>query len=232
MRHPDRSSYFSWAGCGSRGEVIPASGREACRAAAGMDLWWSSHVFDMGAPKRIIKRRVPTQACSALDKPRERSISRLWLSILSSIGRSSIRVAVRHDLAPCASRIRLRTGRVRGFSRELRIASEPALSTQHHQRAAAIWMRDRVQARCRARVNPVIRQRFAVEFDRRTVGIAVRIPGGFMFYASDDRFHGNGRPPVSPRPGHRAPVEARCRAPCGQEAGSPGEPATRLKFQR
>jgi hypothetical protein len=31
-------------------------------------------------------------------------------------------------------------------------------------------------------------QRFAVEFDRRTVGIAVRVPGGFMFYASDDNF--------------------------------------------
>ena len=31
-------------------------------------------------------------------------------------------------------------------------------------------------------------QRFAVEFDRRTVGIAVRFPGGFMFCASDDRF--------------------------------------------
>jgi hypothetical protein len=36
----------------------------------------------------------------------------------------------------------------------------------------------------------VITQRFAVEFDRRTVGIAVRFPGGFMFYASDDRFKG------------------------------------------
>jgi len=34
----------------------------------------------------------------------------------------------------------------------------------------------------------VIHQRFAVEFDRRTVGIAVRLPGGFMFYASDPRF--------------------------------------------
>jgi len=34
----------------------------------------------------------------------------------------------------------------------------------------------------------VITQRFAVEFDRRTVGIAVRVPGGFIFYASDDRF--------------------------------------------
>lgn len=34
----------------------------------------------------------------------------------------------------------------------------------------------------------MITQRFAVEFDRRTVGIAVRVPGGFMFYASDDRF--------------------------------------------
>ena len=31
-------------------------------------------------------------------------------------------------------------------------------------------------------------QRFAVEFDRRTVGIDVRVPGGFMFYASDNRF--------------------------------------------
>ena len=31
-------------------------------------------------------------------------------------------------------------------------------------------------------------QRFAVEFDRRTVGIAVRVPGGFMFYSSSDDF--------------------------------------------
>ena len=31
-------------------------------------------------------------------------------------------------------------------------------------------------------------QRFSVEFDRRTVGVAVRVPGGFMFYASNDRF--------------------------------------------
>ncbi len=31
-------------------------------------------------------------------------------------------------------------------------------------------------------------QRFTVEYDRRTVGIAVRVPGGFMFYASDDNF--------------------------------------------
>ena len=35
----------------------------------------------------------------------------------------------------------------------------------------------------------MITQRFAVEFDRRTVGIAVRVPGGFMFYASDDDFN-------------------------------------------
>jgi hypothetical protein len=34
----------------------------------------------------------------------------------------------------------------------------------------------------------VITQRFTVEFDRRTVGIAVRVPGGFMFYSSDDDF--------------------------------------------
>lgn len=31
-------------------------------------------------------------------------------------------------------------------------------------------------------------QRFAVEFDRRTVGIAVRVAGGFMFFSSSDRF--------------------------------------------
>lgn len=31
-------------------------------------------------------------------------------------------------------------------------------------------------------------QRFAVEFDRRTVGVAVRVPGGFMFFSSSDRF--------------------------------------------
>lgn len=33
-------------------------------------------------------------------------------------------------------------------------------------------------------------QRFAVEFDRRTVGIAVRVPGGFMFFASTNQFEG------------------------------------------
>lgn len=31
-------------------------------------------------------------------------------------------------------------------------------------------------------------QRFIVEFDRRTVGIAVRVPGGFMFFSSNDAF--------------------------------------------
>lgn len=31
-------------------------------------------------------------------------------------------------------------------------------------------------------------QRFAVEFDRRTVGIAVRVPGGFMFFSSSHAF--------------------------------------------
>jgi len=31
-------------------------------------------------------------------------------------------------------------------------------------------------------------QRFAVEFERRTVGVAVRVPGGFMFFSSSDRF--------------------------------------------
>jgi hypothetical protein len=30
--------------------------------------------------------------------------------------------------------------------------------------------------------------RFAVEADRRVVGVAVRVPGGFRFFASDPRF--------------------------------------------
>jgi hypothetical protein len=34
----------------------------------------------------------------------------------------------------------------------------------------------------------MITQRFSVEFNRRTVGIAVRVPGGFIFYASSDAF--------------------------------------------
>ena len=34
----------------------------------------------------------------------------------------------------------------------------------------------------------MVTQRFAVEFDRRTVGIAVRVAGGFMIYASSDAF--------------------------------------------
>ena len=36
--------------------------------------------------------------------------------------------------------------------------------------------------------NSVGPQRFAVEFGRRVVGIAVRISGGFVFYSSDRRF--------------------------------------------
>lgn len=31
-------------------------------------------------------------------------------------------------------------------------------------------------------------QRFAVEFDRRVVGIAVRVPGGFMFFSGVEPF--------------------------------------------
>ena len=34
----------------------------------------------------------------------------------------------------------------------------------------------------------MISQRFAVEFDGRTVGTAVQMEGGFVFYASDLRF--------------------------------------------
>ena len=32
-------------------------------------------------------------------------------------------------------------------------------------------------------------QRFLVEFGRRAVGVAVRVPGGFMFFSSSDDFH-------------------------------------------
>ena len=38
------------------------------------------------------------------------------------------------------------------------------------------------------RSHVVVTHRFAVQLERRTVGIAVRVPGGFMFYASDDEF--------------------------------------------
>lgn len=31
-------------------------------------------------------------------------------------------------------------------------------------------------------------QRFAVEFERRVVGVAVRVPRGFAFYSSDKEF--------------------------------------------
>ena len=34
----------------------------------------------------------------------------------------------------------------------------------------------------------MLNQRFVVQLDRRTVGIAVRVLGGFIFYASDDEF--------------------------------------------
>ena len=34
----------------------------------------------------------------------------------------------------------------------------------------------------------MINQRFVVQLDRRTVGIAVRVPGGLIFYSSDDEF--------------------------------------------
>ena len=34
----------------------------------------------------------------------------------------------------------------------------------------------------------MLNQRFVVQLDRRTVVIAVRVPGGFIFYASDDEF--------------------------------------------
>lgn len=34
----------------------------------------------------------------------------------------------------------------------------------------------------------MIMKRFAVEYEHRTVGIAVRVPGGFMFCVSDDDF--------------------------------------------
>jgi hypothetical protein len=42
-------------------------------------------------------------------------------------------------------------------------------------------------ARADSRRREVV-QRFAVEFDHRTAGIAVRVPGGFMFYSGHDDF--------------------------------------------
>jgi hypothetical protein len=34
----------------------------------------------------------------------------------------------------------------------------------------------------------MINQRFVVQLDWRTVGVAVRVPGGFIFYSSDSAF--------------------------------------------
>jgi len=49
-------------------------------------------------------------------------------------------------------------------------------------------------ARSFARRITVTIQRFTVEWERRTVGIAVRLEGGFVFYSSHDDFEEmNGR---------------------------------------
>lgn len=57
-----------------------------------------------------------------------------------------------------------------------------------HQPRDANAALTRARRSANARSESLINQRFAVEFDRRTVGVAVRVPGGFMFYSSDDRF--------------------------------------------
>jgi len=36
--------------------------------------------------------------------------------------------------------------------------------------------------------HPPIPERFVVEADKRVVGVAVRVPGGFRFFASDSAF--------------------------------------------
>jgi hypothetical protein len=46
----------------------------------------------------------------------------------------------------------------------------------------------RQRAHCSPGEDAVNMQRFAVELKRRTVGIAVRLAGGFVFYSSDKAF--------------------------------------------
>jgi hypothetical protein len=76
----------------------------------------------------------------------------------------------------------------------------------------------------------MVAQRFVVELDRRTVGIAVRVPGGFMFYASDDGFNDmDGRLFPRARAIERQLKKiARRHAPKG--AGASGYWPDRLKF--
>lgn len=45
-----------------------------------------------------------------------------------------------------------------------------------------------VSARRLARREQVSTQRYAVEFGHQVVGVACRVPGGFMFISSDPRF--------------------------------------------
>jgi hypothetical protein len=59
------------------------------------------------------------------------------------------------------------------------------LKIQQTIAAALHRARERVSTHWRSVVPS---QRFAVEFDRRTVGIAVRVPGGFMFFSSGGAF--------------------------------------------
>src|SRR6185437_15831994 len=58
-------------------------------------------------------------------------------------------------------------------------------STQRSARSTVALAR---ASGCAHRRLQVPSQRFAVEFERRTVGVAVRVPGGFMFFSSSDRF--------------------------------------------
>src|ERR671920_721281 len=66
----------------------------------------------------------------------------------------------------------------------------PRCASKSSERAASRRMLTLASAHSRLPAGRVIMnsQRFTVEFDRRTVGIAVRVAGGFMFYAADQRF--------------------------------------------
>lgn len=68
----------------------------------------------------------------------------------------------------------------------------------------------------------MVMQRFSVEYDRRTVGIAVRVPGGFMFYASDDAFNEmDGRLFPRARSIERQLKKVAKRKKCPRRTGSP-----------
>jgi len=66
--------------------------------------------------------------------------------------------------------------------------SHPATRLAETVRSAARALRASLTLVCTHWRIFVPNQRFVVEFDRQPVGVAVRVPGGFMFFSSNDQY--------------------------------------------